>query len=127
VFLVLWDSIAYSYDGITWTGITLLTIFSSQSRGISWNGTRFIAVGQGINTVAYSSDGITWTGLGSTSPASPFTSIGYNVAWNAGLGGVVMTSTTLNEYGSGLSNRLDVVADEYFNQGFSNLTLTINA
>jgi hypothetical protein len=37
-----------------------------------------------------------------------------------------MTSTTLNEYGSGLSNRLDVVADEYFNQGFSNLTLTIN-
>lgn len=79
-------------------------------------------MGRGINSIAYSSDGITWTGLGT----SIFSDYGYGVAWNAGKGGVFMNPITLNEYGSGLSNRLDVSTDNYYNQGFTNMTMTIN-
>ena len=46
--------------------------------GVAWNGTMWVAVGQGTNTIAYSSDGITWTGLGT----SAFSSVGHGVAWN---------------------------------------------
>jgi hypothetical protein len=31
---------------------------------VAWNGTMWIAGGEGINTLAYSSDGINWNGLG---------------------------------------------------------------
>ena len=82
---------------------------------------RFVAVGQGANTIAYSSDGINWT-----APATPFTSGGFGVAWNGGRGGVDMTTITLDEYGVGLSNRLDVVSAKYYNQGFQEMTLTIS-
>ena len=70
------NSIAYSTDGITWTGIGT-SIFSSAGYGVAWNGTSFVAVGASTNTIAYSTDGITWTGIGS----SVF-STGRGVAWN---------------------------------------------
>jgi hypothetical protein len=61
------NSIAYSRDGITWTGVTLKTIFSSSGNAVAWNGTIWVAVGNGDdNTIAYSSDGITWIGLGTS-------------------------------------------------------------
>ena len=57
------NSIAYSTDGVIWTGIGN-SIFST-GKGITWSGTLWYAVGTGPNTIAYSTDGITWTGLGS--------------------------------------------------------------
>ena len=59
---------------MNWTGVTAsTTIFSTNGLGVAWNGTRWVAGGQGTNSIAYSSDGITWTGLGLTAPATPFT------------------------------------------------------
>lgn len=64
------NSLIYSTDnGVTWTGLGL-TIFSSQCRSIQHNGyNRWMAAGQGTNTVARSDDGINWTGLGLLLPS----------------------------------------------------------
>ena len=70
------NSLAYSPDGIQWTGLGT-TVFT-QAQGVAWNGTMWVAGGSGANTVAYSYDGLTWTGLGSTI----FGASGYAVAWN---------------------------------------------
>lgn len=56
---------AYSPDGITWTNLGN-TVFSSQCRRAFWNGSIWVACGQGYNTLAYSYDGFQWTGLGAT-------------------------------------------------------------
>jgi hypothetical protein len=60
------NRLAYSYDGINWTASSSGTaIIKDQCKSITWNGTRWIAVGSqattGDSCVAYSSDGITWT------------------------------------------------------------------
>jgi hypothetical protein len=81
-------TIAYSNDGINWTGLGK-TIFDSSGYGIAYNGTYWVAVGSGsTHTIAYSTDGITWTGLGRTI----FNGTGYGIAyggsyWVAGGGG----------------------------------------
>ena len=64
-------SIAYSYDlGVTWTPATSsLGIFSDTGtggQGIHYNGSIWVAVGRGTNSIAYSKDGINWTGVGSS-------------------------------------------------------------
>ena len=72
------NTIAYSSDGITWTGLGN-SIFSDTGYGVAWNGTMWVAVGIGEdNTIAYSYDGITWTGLGK----DIFEISGRGVAWN---------------------------------------------
>jgi hypothetical protein len=80
----------------------------------------WVAVGQGtINTIAYSYDGITWTGLGK----SIFTDKGFGVAGNSNVGATIVDSViTLNA-----NNKLDIVADNYYNTGFSNFSLNINS
>ena len=115
------NSIAYSSDGSTWTGVT--NIFSTTGNNVSWNGSLWVAVGYGTNTLAHSSDGKTWTGRGKTI----FSNSGYGVAWNKGIGDISMNTIHLNEYGPVLSNKLDIVNDKYFNQGFQQLSLTITA
>jgi hypothetical protein len=54
------DTIAYSYDGMNWTGVGMTT-FSSDGFGIAWNGSLWIAGGGGTNQVATSYNGVTWT------------------------------------------------------------------
>jgi hypothetical protein len=50
------------------------------------------------------------------------------VAWNNAEGWVNMTTPIiLNKYGSGLSNKIDVVSDSYYNPGFTNFSLSINS
>ena len=112
--------IAYSSDGITWFASTNgNSIFTYNVRGVAWNGTLWIAVGEGENRIAYSYDGITWTP--SASGSTILTGNGYGVAGNANI-----ASITLNKNGYGLSNKLDIVADKYYNKGYSNLTLSVN-
>jgi hypothetical protein len=117
------NRIATSPDGSTWTGRTT-TIFTTCGNGICWTGTNWIAVGEGTNTVAFSTDGIVWTGNGTTL----FTTSGNGIAGNPRIGSVVVNSQiTLNEYDVSGTNKLDVVADSYFNTGFTNMSVSIKS
>jgi hypothetical protein len=80
------NSIAYSYDGTVWTGVTgsnSTSIFSTFMLGVAWNGTMWVGVGGQANTIAYSYDGIGWTGV--TGSISIFNDRGTRVAWNGNL------------------------------------------
>jgi hypothetical protein len=66
-------AIAYSYDGISWTGVSNSKTLFDLSGGaidVAWNGKVFVAVG--ANSVGYivalSTDGITWTNTLSGTP-----------------------------------------------------------
>jgi hypothetical protein len=101
------NSIAYSYDGITWIGLGN-SIFTS-GNGVAWSGSMWVAVGSGTNhSIAYSYNGMTWVGLGK----STFATQGNNVAWNGSLWVAVGSGTNLIAYSydgiswSGLNNRV---------------------
>lgn len=67
-----------SVDGAT-INVKLLSPFSTAINKIEWNGTIWIGVGEGGNTVAYSTNGVNWTGFGT----SLFSTKGNNVVWNS--------------------------------------------
>jgi hypothetical protein len=70
----------YSYDGITWTTITQ-SILTVSVNDIEWNGTVFVAVGQGSEyCMAYSTDGITWLPVTQTAATLGITTA-YCVTW----------------------------------------------
>jgi hypothetical protein len=69
--------IRYDFRQTYWTGIGA-SIFSVLGRGVEWCGDKWVAVGQGTNTIAISSDGVSWTGLGS----SIFSTWGRRLAYN---------------------------------------------
>ena len=76
------NTIAYSDDGITWTAAyNSWTIFSGACRSVVHDGTKWLAVGDGVNRMAYSNDGYTWYAVSSGNSA--MTSIGYGIASNA--------------------------------------------
>lgn len=74
---------ASSPTGVTWTQRGS-GIFTAQVNDVKWNGTMFVAVGSGTNTIAYSYDGVNWIGLGAT--YLTFTVSGNGVVWAAELG-----------------------------------------
>ena len=78
--------LAYSYDGITWTGVEGSTsLFTNFAHSVATNGTTWVAVGNGGNSYAYSYDGITWVGLGTT--IGPYgINRGFSVKWINELG-----------------------------------------
>ena len=70
----------YSYDGITWTTITQ-SILTVSVNDIEWNGTVFVAVGQGSTyCMAYSTNGITWLPVTQTASTLGLTTA-YCVTW----------------------------------------------
>jgi hypothetical protein len=97
--------IAYSSDGVNWTGVTLANMTSvySIAWGVSTDGTvqKWIAIGEGTHTRAESTNGITWTSFAPTITGF-FTTGGYAIiaargGWIA-LGGTNMggLATTTN-------------------------------
>jgi hypothetical protein len=124
------NSIAYSSDGTFWTGVAGSTsLFNNYGAGVAWCGSLWVAVGSGSFQIATSPDGINWTGLSS----SVLSANGNRVAWNSGKGSVKINggggTLSLNAYGPGLSNKLDVVSSKYYNKGFNNFSVhlkTIN-
>jgi hypothetical protein len=61
--------------------VTGSTSIFTTGNGVAWNGTMWIAVGQGTNTIAYSYNGVRdWVGV--TGSTSLFLNGGYGVAWN---------------------------------------------
>ena len=70
----------YSYDGLTWSGATVLSGVGS-TYGLAWNGLIWVS-GHNTSTfsLAYSYDGINWTGVSGS--ASIFVGSCYGIAWN---------------------------------------------
>jgi hypothetical protein len=100
------DTIAYSYDGMNWTGVGLTT-FSSDGSGIAWNGSLWVAGGGGTNQIATSPDGINWTGSASGNTAFPGGSVCNTVASRRVLpyiGTTIAKNTPLIQYGTGTSD-----------------------
>jgi len=89
------NTLAYSFDGITWKGLGT-GIFDSYCRGLTF-GNLWVAVGTFNNTIAYSYDGINWTGLGRSAIDSWGACAAYNGSlWLVGGSGTkkIATSTT---------------------------------
>jgi hypothetical protein len=86
------NSLAWSYDGITWTGIaSAVGNFTTRCRGVAYGeiagvGGRWVAVGVGTNSIIYSNDGINWVipAQGVTS-GGIFTTGAYGVCWDGSL------------------------------------------
>jgi hypothetical protein len=103
------NTIAYSYDGIRWTGLGS-TVFTTIGYNACWNGNIWVAVGEGTNEIAYSYDGINWSR--STSGNALFTSA-RGVAWNgilfvavgtnSGVGAVAYSYDGINWSSSGIN------------------------
>ena len=75
------NSIAYSYDGITWTDVSGSSTILVIGRGIAWNNKKWIAVGKGgTHSIANSFDGINWFGVISTFLSN--TNGANAIAWN---------------------------------------------
>jgi hypothetical protein len=57
-------TIAYSYNGVVWTGLGTAMFTNTATRAsVRWVGNKFIAFSSGTNTLAYSYDGIRWMKL----------------------------------------------------------------
>ena len=77
------NTLAYSYNGINWTGLGL--IFSASGYDVAWNGNLWVACGtDGTGrTLQYSYDGIYWYNCIQTVGATTlFPSTVYCIAWN---------------------------------------------
>lgn len=88
------------------------------AKEVAWNGVRFIAVGEGTNTIAHSNDGITW--YGSPNNTNIFT-VGNGVASNPRIGAVLLDSQIVLKK----DESLDIVSDAYYNVGYTNMSMDI--
>jgi hypothetical protein len=84
-------NIGYSYDGITWTGLTIT--YLSAINDIAWNGSIWIAVGVPVNNVSiiYSEDGINWNPVEGTASILPTAN---GISWNGTMWVAVGTGNT---------------------------------
>ena len=115
--------IAYSSDGISWITVSTSTSIFSIGNDVCWDGKRWIAVGSGLNSVATSYDGITWYGVATSTSIFSSTGNGLSSNYNASSSQLVVSNTS----GTTLSNRLEIVADSYYNQGPTELTVSISS
>ena len=80
------NTLAYSTNGVAWTGITGTTIFSANGwrAGYDPSNNLWVAAGTGTNGLAYSKNAINWTGLGNNTTFSNGTCAAYgNGIWLA--------------------------------------------
>lgn len=105
------NTLVYSYDGMTWSNNSTYatTIFTTQGRCVTWNGTRFVAGGQGGNTLAYSTNGIVWTGAGTSIFSSVCNAVCYGAGTTAGASAVLGQRFVAG--GLGTANTLAYSAD----------------
>jgi hypothetical protein len=128
------NTIATSIDGINWTAANTNFFSGGTGYGVVWNGSMWVAVGgSGTNTIAYSYNGKDWTAATNFFSGQYARGLAYNSArpntitfttsgTTPGItGGIVTTPISLNP-----GDVLDVVSDKYYNQGFSNFSLTVN-
>lgn len=78
------NTLAYSYNGVNWIGIPAsVAPISVLATSVAWNGSLWVATGQGGNSLAYSYTGNTWVGVPSS--GSIFSYQGNQVHWNGNL------------------------------------------
>jgi hypothetical protein len=70
-------------DYINYPLVSRFSPFNSSTYGVAWNGTIWVACGQGINTIATSVDGISWI---PRDRGIIFTTYAYAAAWSPNLG-----------------------------------------
>ena len=120
-------TLLYSYNGLDWYSANMITptIFFKTYRAAAWNGSMWLVGGDPSPYIQYSYDGINWN----QSNNSILTNT-HCVATNSSLDGQVTipnNSIVLNQYGNGLSSQLDVATDSYYNTGFTNCSISIDA
>lgn len=122
------NTIAYSSDGITWTPVAASMNFFNHGTGVCWNGVRFIATGAepGIgNRIKYSSDGINWY---NAEDSNTLQNVAWHVKSNSYIGASVSDSQiVLNNSGFRLSNSLDVASEKYYNNGYTNFSMSVQS
>jgi hypothetical protein len=129
--------LAYSTDGITWTGFgtTLFGAFGN-GRAIAWNGSMWVAGGDGAtNNIAYSTDGTTWTGLAKTIISTTGNAIAFNNARrntitfppSANPGLVSGTTSQISDLILTTGQTLEIVSDSYNQSNVSIVSLNIQA
>jgi hypothetical protein len=128
-------------DGLTgWTLATFIptAILTIDLYSVIWNGKRWIAGGaeptNGISYILTSHDGINWyESPPSTSPLNPYSNplsvVVYGLASNSRIGGVIVDSQiALNKTNSvRLTTKLDLYSDDYYNNGYNNMTASIQS
>jgi hypothetical protein len=119
------NTIAYSTNGITWTGLGN-SVFPSSCYGFCWNGTRFVAFDYYSTYTAYSADGKTWytsqIGMTHVNGAASNPGVGAFVAPSA----MILNNNGISGNGIAKSQTLEIVSsDPYFQQGFDNMSVTV--
>jgi hypothetical protein len=92
------ENIKYSYDGINWNNCSGSGDggFSSGGLGVAWNGSIWVAVGDG-GSIKYSRDGIIWYNA-SSSGDGLFSGYGSGISWNGSLWVAVGFGTVTIKY-----------------------------
>jgi hypothetical protein len=114
------NAIAYSYDGLAWTGVTG-TGLATSFRVITWDGASWFAYGTGTNTIATSVDGINWSGQGAGTAPSECAAYNGSNLWVGGAsvavnGNTLLTSTDgINWTGQGATTFTSIVKSIAYN------------
>ena len=77
---IIGNTLGYSRNGFNWFGLGN-SVFYNAGQFVAYNGTIWVAGGQGANTIAYSYNGVTWTGIGS----KIFSTKAYFAKWNGAI------------------------------------------
>ena len=99
--------------------------FNGYGYGVTWNGERFVAVGNpGTHTIVFSNDGIIWYGVKDS--ISIFSDAGIGVAGNSKVGPVIVPSAIhLNNNIN--SNTLTFSSESYYQSGVNNISINVNS
>jgi hypothetical protein len=137
-------------DGVTWTAGTysttggsavqiysggaktsafgILNIFSQTGHSVAWNGYKWMAAGEGTNSLATSDDGITWSAV-PNNLSDTFSVAGYAISSNSGINVSKVDSqvnmSNDNVIGGVGVQQFDVVSDISVPKGYDNLTMTV--
>lgn len=114
-----------SSDGITWSPVSSHPL-TSTAFNVKWNGTRWIAVGNGTCKISHSHDGNTW--YESLADTNIFSSYGIGVGVNnESIGSVRLppSQLVLNKNGIRDTYDLDITTDNYNNIRFEDTVIAI--
>ena len=113
------NSLGFSTDGQNWTAVNTSLFVDGQSVG--WNGRRFVAGSSlGSSKLIFSQNGINWTACIHAMDET------FGISTNSRIGPVIVESQLeLRSSGLAISNKIDIVSENYFNNGYNNFSGSI--